>query len=93
MGKVPKEIVNKLQQIEQLKMEVSNWIGANLDCEGCDTLMANLVTEPSGQEQGTAECKEWCAQSTVGDSSDWYYGDYYWETEVPGKYLHMPFEL
>ena len=24
---------------------------------------------------------------------DWYEGDYYWETECKGKYLHMEFAI
>ena len=91
MAKIPKEIVNKLQQVTDLKEELANWFRENLDVDGCDLNSAVIVGEPVGIEQGTPDCKEWSDQTTEGE--DWHYGHYYWETEEPKKYLRMWFDM
>ncbi len=93
MKKITTEIVEKIEKIKEMQNEVAIWLHGEVDCEGCDCMNPEIVSEPAGEEQGTDECKEWCNQSTMGDSCDWYYGDYYWETEVKGKYLKMSFEM
>lgn len=90
MKKIPKEIVEKIELRNKLNQEISEWLSDNTDALDCDTEYAEIVTEVAGKEQGTAECKEWCDQHNPYE--DWYYGNYYWETEVEGKYLKMPFD-
>lgn len=38
------------------------------------------------------EISEWLLCDQHNPYEDWYYGNYYWETEVEGKYLKMPFD-
>lgn len=55
------------------------------------SLYADITRSKFGEEQGTEDCKEWCAQSQIGE--DTFYGDYFWETEYPRQYLHMRFHM
>lgn len=54
--------------------------------------LANMALAKAivAMREGNDECKEWSEQWT-GCCEDDYYGHYYWETEYPGKYLHMEF--
>lgn len=90
MSKIPKEIVKKLEEIKTLKEEVRFWCVENLDMDMMNFDSIEIVNEHFGDEQGDDDCKEWCNQSH-GYLEDDCYGDYYWETEVRGKYLHMSF--
>lgn len=89
MDKIPKEIVDKIEQRNALNEEIEEWCSKNLYMDGMDSNYAGITAEYSGEEQGTDECKEWCDQLCMGE--DWYVGDYYWETEYEGRYLHMKF--
>ncbi len=89
MNKIPKEIVDKIEQRNTLNEEIEEWCNKNLDMDGMDSNYADITDEYYGGEQGTDECKEWCDQLCMGE--DWYVGDYYWETEYEGRYLHMKF--
>lgn len=89
--KIPKAIVDKIQQRNELDKEIHEWLKENVDLEGMDTRNADIVDDVSGDKQGTEEREEWCDQRCIGE--DWYMGDYYWETEYPGKYLHMEFDI
>ena len=89
--KIPKAIVDKIQQRNELDKEIHEWLKENVDLEGMDTRNADIVDDVSGNKQGTEEREEWCDQRCLGE--DWYMGDYYWETEYPGKYLHMEFDI
>ncbi len=91
MKKIPKVIVDKIQQRNALNKEIHEWLAENVDLEGMNTMLADIVEETLGDEQGTEGCKEWCDQVCLGE--DWYFGNYYWETEYPGKYLHMEFDI
>ena len=91
MNRIPKEIVDKIEQRNALNKEISKWCRKNLDMDGMDTDSANITDYHTGQEQGTQHCKEWCDQHCLGE--DWYVGHYYWETEYKGKYLHMDFNI
>ena len=58
---------------------------------GMDYDYADITDCYTGNEQGEEDCKEWCDQICRGE--DWNTGDYYWETEYEGKYLHMKFDV
>lgn len=91
MGKIPKEIVDKIEQRNKLDEEIKLWCSENLDTDGMDSKYACITDFYAGEEQGTEECKEWCDQTCHYE--DWYSGNYYWETEYSGKYLSMYFEV
>lgn len=91
MNKIPKEIVDKIEQRNALNEEIEEWCSKNLDMDGMDSNYADITDEYDGEEQGTDKCKEWCDQLCRGE--DWYVGDYYWETEYEGRYLHMKFDI
>lgn len=86
--RIPKEIVEKIEEKNRIEKEVQKWMNENIDTEGCNTYHPDIVNEPAGEPQGDGE---WCAQSTIG--IDTFCGDYYWETAVPGKYLKMSYFL
>lgn len=67
------------------------WCRENLDIDGMNSDFADITDYHTGGEQGGDDCKEWCDQTCKGE--DWYEGDYYWETECKGKYLHMEFAI
>ena len=92
MKKIPKKIVDKVEQRNKLNEEIRAWCQENLDMDGMDSDYANIMDRHKGKEQETEECKEWCDQYD-GYFEDDCYGDYYWETEYPGKYLHMYFDM
>lgn len=90
MSKIPKEIVDKIEQRNKLNEEIEIWCKENLDMDGMCSDDADITNNHTGDEQGTDDCKEWCEQ-WAGYCEDNYHGHYYWETEHPGKYLHMCF--
>lgn len=92
MSKIPKEIVEIIEERNRLNKEIKNWCEENLDMEGMDSKFADIVDYHNGEEQGTDDRKEWCDQS-VGYLGDDFYGDYFWETECENKFLHMDFSL
>lgn len=91
MNKILKDIVDKIELRNRLNEEIREWMEDHLDLDGMDVDGANIADYYTGNEQGTEECKEWCDQTCLDE--DWYIGDYFWETECTGKYLHMRFEL
>jgi hypothetical protein len=91
MNKIPKEIVDKIEQRNALNEEIGKWCNENLDMDGMDSDYADITDYHTGQEQSGEVCKEWCAQQQLGE--DCYVGDYYWITEYEGKYLHMKFDV
>lgn len=90
MRKIPKEIVDKIEQRNVLDKEIKAWCENNLNMDGMDSKYAEIVNLHTGKEQGTEECREWCDQICIYE--DWYRGNYYWETEYEGKFLCMEFE-
>lgn len=84
MSKIPKEIVDKIEQRKALNEEIAEWCRENLDIDGMNSDFADITDYHTGGEQGGDDCKEWCDQTCKGE--DWYEGDYYWETECKGKY-------
>ena len=62
MGKIPKEIVDKIEQRNALDNEIKEWCKNNLDMDGMDSKYAEITDYHTGDEQGTEERKEWCEQ-------------------------------
>ena len=91
MRLIPKEIVDKIEQRNALNEEIAKWCKENLEMDGMNSDFADITDYHTGGEQGGDDCKEWCDQTCKGE--DWYEGDYYWETECKGKYLHMEFAI
>lgn len=91
MRLIPKEIVDKIEQRNALNEEIAKWCKENLEMDGMNSDFVDITDYHTGGEQGRDDCKEWCDQTCKGE--DWYEGDYYWETEYEGKYLHMDFDI
>jgi hypothetical protein len=92
MSKIPKEIVDKIEQRNKLNEEIGVWCEENLDMDEMCSDCADITDYHTGDEQETVSGREWCEQ-WIGYCEDDYYGHYYWETEYLGKYLHMEFWL
>lgn len=60
MSKIPKEIVDKIEQRNKLNEEIETWCKENLDVDGTDPDCADITDHHTGKEQGNDECKEWC---------------------------------
>ena len=91
MSKIPKEIVDKIEQRNRLNEEIKAWCNENLDMEGMNSDYADITDHYDGEVNSfeDEEGREWCDQYQIDEDS--FYGDYYWETEYSGKYLHMRF--
>lgn len=90
MKKIPKEIVDKIEQRNALNKEIEKWCYENLDMDGMSSDYARITDFHNGNEHGTDDCKEWCDQWQIYE--DWYRGVYYWETEYENKYLAMDYD-
>ena len=91
MSKIPKEIVDKIEQRNRLNEEIRAWCNENLNMDGMNSDFADITDYYAGDVnsfEGEEE-SEWCDQYQIGEDS--FSGDYYWETEYLGKYLHMEF--
>lgn len=88
--KIPKEVVEKIRQANELNNEICKWMDSELETEGMDftPLFWNIVPEPQGEEQGDGE---WCAQRQ--HSEDWFTGEHYYQLEGESNYLCMDFEI
>ena len=64
MSKIPKEIVDKIEQRNKLNEEIETWCKENLDMDGMDSDCADITDHHTGDEQGSDKCKEWCDQRT-----------------------------
>lgn len=91
MKKIPKEIVDKIEQRNMLTEEIKVWCEDNLDMDGKDSCFAKITDHHIGNEQGTKSRKEWCDQHCIFE--DFYAGKYYWETAYKNKFLCMEFEV
>lgn len=91
MSKIPKEIVDKIEQRNRLNEEIRAWCNKNLCMDGMDSDSADITDHYVGEVNSfeDEEGREWCDQYQVDEDS--FYGDYYWETEYSGKYVHMGF--
>nr|DAV57195.1 MAG TPA: hypothetical protein [Caudoviricetes sp.] len=75
MNKVPKEIVDKIEQRNKLNKEIMEWCNENLDMEGMDSDFADITDYHTGCEQGGNNCKEWCDQDKVVEQLEDYGND------------------
>lgn len=81
---------NASTTMKSIREEIDVWCKENLDMDGMCLDCADITDHHTGDEQATVSGREWCEQWT-GYCEDDYHGHYYWETEYPGKYLHMDF--
>ena len=70
-------------------LAVSKVTGKPISCTKTSCEHCNCYNDFLCEEK---RLREWSEQWT-GCCEDDYYGHYYWETEYPGKYLHMEFWL
>ena len=93
---IPKEIVEKMEQVNALMLEIDKWMYDNIETEGSIHNCEEYITgkfkhsdhyefsdEPNGEEQCDGE---YCTQSTYGECGDSFYGTYYYPTEK-GNYF------
>lgn len=99
---IPKEIVEKMEQVNALMLEVDKWLYENANMEGSRHNCSEFITgnfkhtnhysftsEPSGEEQNDGE---YCDQWSVGESGDSFNGMYYYPTEK-GNYFYFEYWL
>ena len=99
---IPKDIVEKMEQVNSLMAEIDMWLDENIETDGSkhshrrvfsDEYYHNdyyeFTDEPSGEEQTDGE---YCNQSTFGESGDNFYGTYYYPTEK-GNYFCFEYWL
>lgn len=92
-NKIPKSIIEKIEERNRLNEEIATWCEENLDIEGMSPEYADITDYHTGTEQGNYGRKEWCEQHQDSWIEDSFYGHYYWETEVKNKFLHMEFSV
>ena len=99
---IPKEIVEKMKQVNSLMAEVDLWMDENLDFDGSKHNHRLWITgeykhpdyyqftdEAYGKEQNDGE---YCDQWSVGESGDSFEGFYYYPTES-NEYFYFQFYL
>ena len=99
--KIPKEIVDKMEQVNALTLEIDKWMYDNLDClEGSKHANRSwhgefiheepyqFTDKPTGSKQGDGE---YCEQH-AGYCEDDYYGKYYYPTEK-GNYFWFDYSV
>lgn len=97
---IPKEIVDKMKQVNSLMEEIDLWMDENIDVDGSRHCNRELYTgkyvhldyyqftnEANGEEQNDGE---YCDQRPYGDSGDSFKGFYYYPTE-DGEYFYFEF--
>lgn len=52
MSKIPKEIVDKIEQRNKLNEEIETWCKENLDMDGMCSDCADITNHYTGNEQG-----------------------------------------
>ena len=55
MSKIPKEIVDKIEQRNKLNEEIETWWKEQLDMDGMDSDCADITDHHTGKEQGNDE--------------------------------------
>lgn len=98
---IPKEIVEKMKQVNSLMAEIDLWMDDNIDLDGSKHDHRKWLTgeyehpdyyqftnEPQGQEQDGEYCDQWL----VSESGDSFEGFYYYPTEN-GEYFYFQFWL
>lgn len=99
---IPKEIVEKMKQVNSLMAEVDLWMDENIDLDGSKHNHRLRITgeykhpgyyqftdEAYGKEQNDGE---YCDQWSVGESGDSFEGFYYYQTES-NEYFYFQFYL
>lgn len=97
---IPKEIVEKMKQVNSLTAEIDLWMDDNINLEGSKHDHRGYFTgeynhpdyyqftdEVNGEEQNDGE---YCDQWSVGDSGDSFEGYYYYPTEN-GEYFYFQY--
>lgn len=95
---IPKEIVDKMKQVNSLMNEIDKWLDENIDLDGSkhDHRWMGKYThqdwyqfanEAIGEEQDDGE---YCDQRQVNGTEDSYKGTYYYPTE-DGEYFYFEF--
>jgi len=93
---IPKEIVDKMKQVNFLMDEIDKWLDENIDLDGSKHNHRQWMTDDykhpdwyqftdkaSGEEQFDGE---YCDQWSVGESGDSFEGYYYYPTENGGYF-------
>lgn len=97
---IPKEIVDKMKQVNSLMDEIDKWLDENIDLDGSKHNYRRWMTgeyknqewyqftdKASGEEQNDGE---YCDQWSVGESGDSFEGYYYYPTE-DGEYFYFQY--
>ena len=97
---IPKEIVNKMEQVNALILKIDEWLDENIETEGSKHCHREYYSneykhsdyyqftdEANGEEQNNGE---YCDQWTVGGSEDSFQGFYYYPTEK-GNYFYFDY--
>lgn len=90
--KIPKEIVVKIRQANELNNEICKWMNEHIDnFEDFEVngLFWEIVPEPRGESQDD-DGEEYVDQRTY--SEDWYCGEAFYKLEGESNYLEMHFE-
>lgn len=99
---IPKEIVEKMEQVNSLMAEIDKWLDENIETDGSRHNHKRTFSDeyyhddyyefddkPSGEPQ---DYGEYCNQSSYGESGDSFYGTYYYPTEK-GNYFCFEYWL
>lgn len=94
---IPKNIVDKMEQVNKLMSEIDRWIYENLEVDGSKHNHTSYLSDeyyeftdkPTGEEQNDGE---YCEQWEFGESGDWFQGYYYYPTEK-GNYFYFYYDL
>lgn len=99
---IPKEIVEKMEQVNSLMLEIDKWLDENIDTDGSRHCHKEYMSDVFNHEDyyqfidkptGTAQYDgEYCEQHQCGMSEDCYCGIYYYPTEN-GNYFYFYFEV
>lgn len=90
--KIPKEIVEKIRQANEINNEICKWMNDNIDnFEDFEIngLFWEIVPEPQGESQDD-DGEEYVDQRTYCE--DWHIGEAYYQLESESNYLEMHFE-
>lgn len=99
---IPKEIVDKMEQVNALTLEISKWMYVNIDTDGSVHRTTGSFSEkfihqdyyeftdkPTGIELGDGE---YCEQHRNVYKDDGHFGRYYYPTEK-GNYFWFYFDI
>lgn len=90
--KIPKEIVEKIRQVNELNNEICKWMNDyidNFEDFELNGLFWEIVPEPRGESQDD-DGEEYVDQRSYGE--DLHMGEAYYKFEGESNYLEMHFE-